>query len=168
MDRDNPQETQAAPAAADGLDLLGHHRNSLDAKRRVAIPKAFREQLAELGEEEFVVSRELGGDPCLALWPRSRFEARLTELETLRSGGAGVGNKTVRAYLRMVRISAERVKPDRQSRISLTQEQSALAGIEKEVVFVGAGDHLELWTPSRLGAYEDEQDFAELTSQLFG
>lgn len=160
------QEAAEGPDSAPSLGLLGNHANTLDAKRRVAIPKAFREQLADT--EEYVLSRELGGDPCLALWPRARFEARLRKLDELRSGGAGVGNKTVRAYLRMVRMSAEHVKPDRQARISLTKEQCALAGLEKGVVFVGAGDHLELWAEERLDSHEDEQDFGELTRQLFG
>ncbi|MGE0708241.1 MAG: division/cell wall cluster transcriptional repressor MraZ [Planctomycetota bacterium] len=163
---DQPQEHEQQ-ADAPGFDLLGHHRNTLDEKRRVAIPKAFRPQLGD-EQGELVLSRELGGDGCLALWPRDRFEAKLRELEGLRSGGAGVGNETVRAYLRMVRISSERVKPDRQARISLTKEQCGLAGIEREVVFVGAGDHLELWAPERLGTFEDKHDFAELTRQLFG
>ena len=68
------QEAAEGPDSAPSLDLLGNHANTLDAKRRVAIPKAFREQLADT--EEFVLSRELGGDPCLALWPRARFVVR--------------------------------------------------------------------------------------------
>jgi division/cell wall cluster transcriptional repressor MraZ len=166
--RDPIQDEQRENPEQGGLDLLGHHTNSLDAKRRIAIPKAFRAQLTPAILGDLVLSRELGGDPCLTLWPRADFEARLRELEELRHGGGGVGNKTVRAYLRMVRISAERVKSDRQARISLTAAQCALAGIDKEVEFVGAGNHLELWAPERLGSYEEQQDFAELTRQLFG
>ena len=104
----------------------------------------------------------------MALWPAARFAERIESLQGLRASSLGVGNKTVRAYLRMVLASAERVKPDRQARISLTREQCALVGIDREVAFLGAGDHLELWAPERLNSDDETEDFAALTAQLFG
>lgn len=166
----NEQEEQgvapAAPAPALPLDLVGTHSNTLDDKRRVAIPKRFREHLDLEGD--LVISRELGGDGCLALWPAERFEAQMQALQGLKASSLGVGNKTVRAYLRMVLASAERVKPDRQARISLTKEQCALVGIEREITFLGAGDHIELWDPAALETQDQSEDFGSLTQQLFG
>ena len=153
------------------LNLLGSHRHALDEKRRVAVPKAFREQIVAAGDaESYVLCRQLGGDPCLALYPAARFEARLAALETMREGAAlGVGPKTVRAYLRKVRMSAATLAPDKQGRISLTEEQCRLAGVTKDVVFVGAGECAELWAPERLESSEDDgADFTDLASRIFG
>lgn len=153
------------------LNLLGSHRHALDEKRRVAVPKTFRDQILAAGDvETYVLCRQLGGDPCLALYPAARFEARLAALETMREGAAlGVGAKTVRAYLRKVRMSAATLAPDKQGRISLTDEQCRLAGITKDVVFVGAGECAELWAPERLEASEDDgADFTDLASRIFG
>lgn len=148
------------------LQLLGSHRHALDDKRRVAIPKAFREQLAAagLGGGSFVICRQLGGDGCLALYPQGRFEAQLADLEGLKQASMGVGSKKLRAYLRKVRMSAATLVPDKQGRIGLSEDQCRLAGISKDVVFVGNGDHMELWSPSRL----DDDEFEDLTAELFG
>lgn len=158
----------AASDPDDGsLHLVGSHRHALDAKRRVAIPKPFRAQAGGGDDEAWVLCRQLGGDPCLALYPPGRFEAALERLEALRANSVGVGNKAVRAYLRKLRMSAARLVPDRQSRITLSEEQCALAGIDREAVFVGSGDHLELWAPERL-EHDEERDFGDLASEIFG
>ena len=147
--------------------LLGSHRHTLDDKRRVAIPKPFRDQVEPRLGETWVICRQLGGDPCLALYPLARFEAALARLESLRDG-VGVGSKEIRAYLRHVRMSAATVAADKQGRIVLSEEQCRLAGIEREAVFVGNGDHAELWAPERLPAGDEEQDFRQLAGRLFG
>ena len=58
------------------------------------------------------LSRQLGGEPCLSLYPPGQWEKKLREVETMRRGAAGVGNKTVRAYLRVLRGSAARLVDD--------------------------------------------------------
>jgi MraZ protein len=151
------------------LDLIASASNSLDSKRRIAIPKIHREQIdaAELSGN-YVLCRQLGGEPCLALFPPGQFEKKLREVERLRRGNAGVGTKTLRAYLRKLRMSAAPITPDKQRRITLTEAQCALAGITKEVVFVGSGDHLELWAPERLETTDQNEDFSSLAGELFG
>lgn len=154
-------------AESGGPSLLGSHRHSLDDKRRVAIPKPFRDQVEPTLGESWVICRQLGGDPCLALYPLVRFEAALQRLEALRDG-VGVGSKEIRAYLRHIRMSAATVVADRQGRIVLSEEQCRLAGIGREVTFVGSGDHAELWAPERLPQVDEEQDFRQLAQRLFG
>lgn len=159
-----------APGGPGPLNLLGSHRHALDEKRRVAIPKAFREQIVAAGAgDTYVLCRQLGGDPCLALYPASRFEARLAQVESMREGAAlGVGPKAVRAYLRQLRMTAATLVPDKQGRVTLTEEQCRLGSINKDVVFVGAGDCAELWAPERLAPDEDDADFSALASRIFG
>ena len=74
----------------------------------------------------------------------------------------------LRFIVAMLRMSADRLRPDRQGRITLTEAQCRLAGIGKDVVFVGSGDHAELWSPERLDGDDDEEDFRRLAGQLFG
>jgi division/cell wall cluster transcriptional repressor MraZ len=171
-----------AAASAGGtlppLRLVGSHRNTLDAKRRVAIPKTFREQIDAVtpegpdGAAAYVLCRHLGGDPCLALFPPGRFEEALAKLGGLSAHSMGVGTKAVRAYLRKLQQSAARIVPDKQGRVTLSEEQCRLAGITKEVVFVAGGtaDHLEVWAAERLD--EDEggggDAFGALASEIFG
>lgn len=164
------ESTVSQPAHEEGpqLNLLGSHRHALDGKRRVAIPKLFREAVhSSLGNEGYVLCRQLGGDNCLALYPQASFDAALNKLEAMRSEALGIGSKVIRSYLRRIRMSATPVAPDKQGRITLGEEQCQLAGIEREVVFVGCGDHAEVWAPSELEP-SDGEDFHLLAQQLFG
>jgi DNA-binding transcriptional regulator/RsmH inhibitor MraZ len=89
----------------------------------------------------------------------------------MREGAAlGVGPKAVRAYLRQLRMTAATLVPDKQGRITLTEEQCRLGSITKDVVFVGAGDCAELWAPERLEPQgeDDDVDFSTLASRIFG
>lgn len=148
------------------LNLLGTHRHALDDKRRVAVPKAFREAVEAAGQGEgYVVCRSLGGDACLALYTVSGFQAALAKLEGMRDEVLGVGTKDVRAYLRKVHMSATTAVLDRQGRITLRDDQCQLAGIDREVVFVGVGGSAEIWAPERLDA--DDQDFGSLAQRIF-
>lgn len=160
-------ERERGPEPA--LNLLGSHRCTLDDKRRVAVPKPFRDAIAAAsGGEQYVVCRELGGDPCLALYPARGFDEALARLEAMRSTTLGVGSKPIRAYLRMVRMYAAPVVPDRQGRVIVPEELCRLAGLTGGAVFVGAGDHAELWAAERLGEGDDQDDFRRVAEQLFG
>ena len=149
------------------LNLLGTHRHSLDDKRRVAIPKVFRKNILEAGEgDSYVICRELGGDDCLALYPEVQFNETLRILELVELPKRGVGGKRRRAYLRQLRMSASVIQPDRHGRITLSEEQCRLVGIDREAVFVGAGDHAEIWDPNKLDGSEDP-DFSLLAQDIF-
>jgi len=164
--------TPVAPSSsgsARALNLVGSFRHNVDEKRRVAIPRALRDQVLAAGERDaFVICRSLGGDKCLDIFPADRFGARLAKLEGMREGTLGVGNKAVRAYLRAVRESASEQVPDKQGRIVLTDDQRALASIDREAVFVGAGESVELWSPDVLERVRSSQDFEALAREIFG
>lgn len=160
-----------APSSPAGraLNLVGSFRHNVDEKRRVAIPRALRDQVLASGERDaWVICRSLGGDKCLDLFPADRFGARLAKLEAMREGTLGVGNKAVRAYLRAVRESASEQVPDKQGRIVLTDDQRGLASIDREAVFVGAGESVELWAPDVLERVRSSQDFEALAREIFG
>lgn len=157
------------PPSARLLNLVGSFHHQVDDKRRVAIPRALRDHALGCGERDaWVVCRSLGGEPCLDLFPADRFALRLAALEGLRSDSLGVGNAKVRAYLRAVRETASEQVPDKQGRIVLTEEQKAMAGLDREAVFVGAGEKVELWAAGALERVRAAQDFAALTRDIFG
>ena len=138
--------------------FMGTYTPKLDDKGRLILPAKFREQLAE----GLVVTQ--GQEKCLDVWPESDFMA-----EAERAKTRGMTSKTGRDYARMLFASAEQGAPDKQGRISLTEEQCRLAGITRDVVFVGAGECAELWAPERLDTSEDDgADFGDLASRIFG
>lgn len=161
----------ASSSTSRGLNFLGSFEHAIDEKRRVAIPRPIRDQAAAAGERDvWVICRSLGGDRCLGLFPADRFAARLAQLETMREGSLGVGSKSIRGYLRLVRESASEQVPDKQGRVVLSEEQCRLAELAPRgaVAFVGAGECAEMWSPAVLEQVRAATDFEATARQIFG
>lgn len=78
-------------------------------------------------------------------------------LERLERQKARTDPRQRRLYLQLMRHTAE-TSIDGQGRITIPQHLAEFAGIDGEVVFVGAGDAIEMWEPGR---YRDYLDGAE-------
>jgi MraZ protein len=59
----------------------------------------------------------------------------------------------VRAFSRLFYSQVQRVELDSQGRVRVPPELVDLAGLQKEAVLVGAGEHLELWDTRRWKDY---------------
>jgi MraZ protein len=123
----------------EGIVFVGTFEHSLDDKGRVVLPAMFRSHLAERG----FVSQF---DNCLGVWTEEGFAdvaKRLTE--KIREGLAP--QDAMRAFS----ANAAEVKPDSQGRILLPQRLRDFAGLERDVVVIGAIDRIEIWDSSRWG-----------------
>ena len=58
------------------------------------------------------------------------------------------------------------VEEDNQGRFLLSPTLRALAGITKEVVIIGAGDRVEIWSEERWKEYNESGDFDSFMSEL--
>lgn len=90
-----------------------------------------------------------GQGPCLYLYPTVEWDKVLARLERQK---VRVDPEQRRQYLQLMQFTAE-APLDGQGRIHLPQHLAALAGIQRDVVFVGAGDVIEMWDPIRHGEY---------------
>ena len=105
--------------------------HSLDAKNRLFIPAKFREMLGE----EFVLFS--GPDKCLYIYDKERFEEVSQQFI----------NHPNRAAQRSFFSNAAEFSTDKQGRVTLSAEQLAHAGLNKDAVIVGAGKRIEIWAP---------------------
>lgn len=112
---------------------------SVDAKGRVAIPKAHRDRLAESGIDRVVVT----ADPalCLLVYPLPDWEDIRTRLNSLPN----TMNQLARSMQRLYIGHAMEVDFDSTGRILLSAELRAFAGIDRKVVLIGQGKKFELW-----------------------
>jgi transcriptional regulator MraZ len=136
--------------------FVGTFEHSLDDKGRIVLPAPFRQYLAERG----FVSQF---DQCLGLWTPEGFEAvaqRLTE--RVRAGEAS--QMALRAFF----ANAHEVRPDSQGRIGIPERLRSFAGLERDVVVIGAFDRIELWDASRWQTLQPESDqsLTEAVTQL--
>ena len=131
---------------------LGRYNNSIDAKGRVVIPARFREKLGE----SFVVCG--GFDHSLFVYSMEDFEdfsAKLMELPR--------SDEKARRVRQFFLTTASEVEPDKQGRILLGEDLIRFAEIKKDVVVVGNGEHIEIWSKERFrdaGSFGDIDDLA--------
>jgi MraZ protein len=128
------------------LAFHGTFEHSLDAKNRLTVPSKFR---ASLAGGVFLVQ---GPDPCISLYPAATYEA----ITTAALANLNPLSAQAKRLKRMYHAWAHDTELDSAGRVMLTPRQLAHAGIEREVVITGVGDCLELWSPERWKAYDND------------
>lgn len=121
----------------------GEYEHALDAKGRVAFPAKLRKYINPLAQDRFTLLKGL--EKCLYLYPEDKWLEVEEKLNKISSFSAE-GRVLKRQFLRY----AEDVTLDNQNRIALSPKMLELAGMDTKVVFIGAGDRIELWSPDVL------------------
>jgi MraZ protein len=129
--------------------FLGTHTPRLDEKGRLILPAKYRDELAP----GLVLTK--GQERCLYVFPLPEFD-RITE--ALRA--APVTAKAVRDYSRVFFASASDELPDKQGRITLPPALREYAGLQRDVVVIGANTRLEIWDAQSWTSYLDQQEDA--------
>lgn len=136
--------------------FMSEYNHTIDAKGRLIIPAKFREDLGE----EFVVSR--GMDGCLFVYANDdwvAFEQELRELPTIT-------NKETRYFSRYFLAGAAQVELDKQGRILLPANLREFAGLDKEVVLVGVGNRVEIWSKDKWEAVNADMDMDSIAAAM--
>jgi MraZ protein len=140
------------------LAFNGNFEHTLDAKHRLTVPSKFRAQLAG---SVFLVK---GVDRCISVYPEQTYSA-MTAAALARLNPFSPEGRELRRFFHG---NAADVELDTAGRVMLPPGHRGHAGIDRQVMIVGAGDSLELWD---LDAWQDyDTDLtaraAELTSSL--
>jgi MraZ protein len=137
--------------------FLGMHHPRLDDKGRLVLPAKYREALVD----GVVLSK--GQDRALVLWPAKEFAAYAERLNE-----ASRNDANVRAYTRVFFSGASDESPDRQGRVTIPPALREYAGLERDVVIVGAGPTCEIWAPTAWDTYmtTSEPKFADLNQEV--
>lgn len=121
------------------MAFRGQHEHSLDAKDRITIPAKLRSKLAE----GVVLFESL--DPCVEIWPANDFEA-FTERAL---GALNPLSENARDMNRRFNSDAEDENLDSAGRVRVARPLIEHADLSGKCMVVGAGDHLEVWSPER-------------------
>lgn len=119
--------------------LIGSYLGVLGEKRRVAIPRKFLDALGE----KLVIAKWY--EDCLILVSIDFWNALLNRL----TGGSKVISLGVRDIERYILGSAFEVTPDEQGRIIIPEILAEFANLDKELVFLGLGDRIEVWSKEK-------------------
>jgi len=131
--------------------FIGEYRHTLDDKGRIAIPAKLR--YSKVGEDEYWVATK-GFDRCLFLYPRYEWERIVKKINERLS----FTKKEDRSFLRMFISPATEQTVDRQGRIAIPQSLREYAGIQKEVVTLGAVNRIEIWSEETWNRYKEENE----------
>ncbi len=120
----------------------GRYEHALDAKGRVALPAAFRRELGE--GEDLVVTPHIEA-PCLVAYPPAEWRAFEQKL-----AGLSQVDPSTSLLNRLVVGRAQECPVDKVGRVLLPASLRALAGIERDLVWMGQLRRIEVWAPDRL------------------
>ncbi len=139
--------------------FLGEYQHSLDPKGRIIVPAKFREELGS----KFVATKGL--DNCIFLYPLGEWQALEEKLRSLPFTRADV-----RSFARFFFSGASELEMDKQGRIVVPPNLRDYAGINKDLVVIGVGSRVEIWSDSSWEQYNQsaESSFEMIAENLVG
>lgn len=116
--------------------LIGEYSCSLDIKGRCNFPVRLRDDLGE----SFLIARGIG-ENCLFVYSVPEWQAMEQKIRALPFSASTKLQRTFSS-------SACEVEPDKQGRIVIPANLREYAGLEKEIMIIGASTHCEVWDAS--------------------
>ncbi|MBC5626875.1 division/cell wall cluster transcriptional repressor MraZ [Clostridium sp. NSJ-49] len=136
--------------------FIGEYQHSLDSKNRIVVPSKLREGLGE----KFIISKGLDG--CLYAYPIDEWQKFEEKLKNLP-----LTNRDARAFVRFFVAGATEVETDKQGRGLIPANLREYAGIEKEIVTIGALNKVEIWSKEKWESYnESDIDFGSIADKM--
>lgn len=128
----------------------GSSKHTIDTKGRTIIPARFRERISGEKGEAVMITRL---DKCLFAYPLERW-AKIEERIVAQSETSA----SMRSFRRFFVGGASECVCDKQGRVLIPQELRKYAGLEKDVVMVGALEYFEIWSHERWEVAEEEME----------
>lgn len=147
--------TEVVAGQAASIGFTGAFEHSLDGKRRLIIPSAWRQKIADPALFVFP------GVDSKCLYAITAEDMRI-KLERFRS--VSVADAAAQQFARTFFSKAAEIPLDGQGRIRITDPLLDFAEIEGQVVLAGVGNRFELWRPETWRSYQaslDQKSFAE-------
>ncbi len=124
--------------------FLGTYKTLFSGKNRVILPRKFRKELEP--ENVLYIVKGLDGE----IWGFNTVDWGKESEKRLNIPLTETKGRVLR---RRFFSQAEECVLDSQGRFIISQELIDYAGLVKEILIIGAGDHLEIW---EMGKYRDE------------
>jgi len=117
---------------------------SLDAKGRLSVPTRHRDVLMATAAGQLTITKHPHG--CLMVFPRGEWEKFRERLAALPM--------SAQWWKRIFLGNAMDCDMDGNGRVLISPELRAAAGLSKEAVLLGMGNHFELWDAQTYAAQE--------------
>jgi len=148
--------------------FFGEHNKSLDDKDRIIIPARFRKALESAGgtepatepaeenpnPEPFVLTMPPGPSKCISLYPTAYFNRIFLPFNPEDA----FTDPAVQVYARKIGARTRHVSCDKQGRLHVPPAFRERCGMGRDVVLVGAIDHVEIWDAKAWVRYDLENE----------
>jgi len=143
---------------------FGEVHTAVDDKGRIVVPQQFRTVMDVNDHDTWCLTR--GFENYIFLFHKTSWEKLLAEKKDLLSGLDSRSS----AFRRLFVGGMEKLKRDSQGRLAIPQHLRDYAGVERDAVLIGVGDHLELWSKTGWRQYQERQaeNYRALADELFG
>ena len=138
--------------------MVGEFHHKLDAKGRVSLPADFRKVLPK----DLKVTQAPKAN-CLYVFEADAFDSWVESIFVAK-GGYDPSNLAHEQARRVLNSRASDAEIDSAGRISISADLREKAGLEKEVVIIGNGDHAEIWDAKRWDEFIGEFSLDSLFS----
>jgi MraZ protein len=132
-----------------GKMFIGEYSHTIDTKGRLSMPARFREQLGE----SFIVTKGL--DQSLFVYPEEEWKILEDKLKQLP-----LTNQNARAFVRFFFSGATECELDQQGRIRIPANLREHAILEKEVMVIGVGTRVEIWSQKIWTDYNSDENLS--------
>lgn len=117
--------------------FTGRYSHTIDLKGRVSIPSKFREMLSTISDDKLVITNYI---KCLYAYSTEEWKKLIKKCEQMKQF-----DRTTEDFLRFFISAAEHCSIDKQGRILIPPGLRTYARLEKDVVFVGLTNRIEIW-----------------------
>jgi len=139
--------------------FVGQSVHVLDNKSRLVLPAKYRSQLSS------TVYLSLDLDSCLSIYSEETYSKKAQNINNLDDF-----DKNSRALKRIFFANSFEVTLDKQGRIMIPKYLLEKVDIEKQIVIIGAFDHIQLFSTKVIDGLltEDENQYEDLAAKLKG
>ena len=139
--------------------FTSEYESKLDAKGRLVLPARIKAQLPE-GDSELVIRR--GFEPCLIIYPKVEFNKVFSKIS-----GLNEFNAEHRALQRSFLLGSMEIELDNNGRLLIPKNMLTYAQIEKDVILIGTGSKVEIWSPQMYEKHviHDQSELSKLAEK---
>ena len=140
--------------------FTSEHECRLDAKGRLVLPSRLKSVLPEASKKSIIIRK--GFEPNLIIYPLHEFQNIYTRINSLNEFSS-----EQRKLKRNLFSSISQVDLDSNGRFLLPKSMISHTGLEKDVILVGMGNVIELWSPDNYKKYliNDANEFSKLAQK---
>ena len=140
--------------------FTSEHECKLDAKGRLVLPSRLKSVLPEASKKSIIIRK--GFEPNLIIYPLHEFQNIYTRINSLNEFSS-----EQRKLKRNLFSSISQVDLDSNGRFLLPKSMISHTGLEKDVILVGIGNVIELWSPDNYKKYliNDANEFSKLAQK---